>query len=109
MEKGNFFRCCVAGTAVRLAPEEESNKLTGFEHNAVTPIGMRTDIPVSLISLPMWTTMHLHLNCITSIRVALMSVISRIHVTLHIFILVKFVRGFCLLYLMVEYRSTDLS
>ncbi len=33
--------------AVRLAPEEESNRLTGFEHNAVTPIGMRTDIPVS--------------------------------------------------------------
>jgi hypothetical protein len=33
---------------VRLAPEEESNKLTGFEHNAVTPIGMREDIPVSV-------------------------------------------------------------
>jgi hypothetical protein len=33
--------------AVRLAPEEESNRLTGFEHNAVTPIGMHTDIPVS--------------------------------------------------------------
>lgn len=33
---------------MRLAPEEESNKLTGFEHNAVTPIGMRTDIPVIL-------------------------------------------------------------
>ncbi|KAH8938646.1 hypothetical protein BDL97_16G094500 [Sphagnum fallax] len=33
---------------LRLAPEEESNRLTGFEHNAVTPIGMRTDIPVIL-------------------------------------------------------------
>lgn len=33
---------------LRLAPEEESNKLTGFEHNAVTPIGMREDIPVIL-------------------------------------------------------------
>ncbi|XP_024363905.1 uncharacterized protein [Physcomitrium patens] len=33
---------------LRLAPEEESNQLTGFEHNAVTPIGMRTDIPVIL-------------------------------------------------------------
>jgi prolyl-tRNA editing enzyme YbaK/EbsC (Cys-tRNA(Pro) deacylase) len=33
---------------LRLAPEEESNRLTGFEHNAVTPIGMHTDIPVIL-------------------------------------------------------------
>ncbi|BBN06786.1 hypothetical protein MPTK1_3g23870 [Marchantia polymorpha subsp. ruderalis] len=33
---------------LRLAPEEESNKLTGFEHNAVTPFGMVTDIPVIL-------------------------------------------------------------
>lgn len=33
---------------LRLAPEEVSNKLTGFEHNAVTPIGMREDIPVIL-------------------------------------------------------------
>jgi len=32
--------------AVRLAPEEESHKLTGFVHNAVTCIGMETDIPV---------------------------------------------------------------
>jgi prolyl-tRNA editing enzyme YbaK/EbsC (Cys-tRNA(Pro) deacylase) len=32
--------------AVRLAPEEESQKLTGFVHNAVTCIGMETDIPV---------------------------------------------------------------
>ncbi|KAG0553497.1 hypothetical protein KC19_12G015900 [Ceratodon purpureus] len=32
----------------RLAPEEESNRLSGFEHNAVTPIGMREDIPVIL-------------------------------------------------------------
>ncbi|GJN21772.1 hypothetical protein PR202_gb09286 [Eleusine coracana subsp. coracana] len=31
---------------MRLAPEEESCKLTGFVHNAVTCIGMETDIPV---------------------------------------------------------------
>ncbi|XP_065625416.1 uncharacterized protein LOC111988118 isoform X2 [Quercus suber] len=30
---------------LRLAPEETSVKLTGFEHNAVTCIGMKTDIP----------------------------------------------------------------
>ncbi|CAN1333455.1 hypothetical protein LINPERPRIM_LOCUS36049 [Linum perenne] len=34
--------------AVRLAPEETSYQLTGFEHNAVTCIGMKTDIPVIL-------------------------------------------------------------
>ncbi|XP_078440572.1 ybaK/aminoacyl-tRNA synthetase-associated domain-containing protein [Wolffia australiana] len=33
---------------MRLAPEEESKKLTGFVHNAVTCIGMATDIPVIL-------------------------------------------------------------
>lgn len=33
---------------MRLAPEEESLKLTGFAHNAVTCIGMETDIPVIL-------------------------------------------------------------
>ncbi|KAF3795244.1 hypothetical protein EJ110_NYTH05120 [Nymphaea thermarum] len=33
---------------MRLAPEEESAKLTGYEHNAVTPLGMKTDIPVIL-------------------------------------------------------------
>lgn len=33
---------------LRLAPEEISNNLTGFEHNAVTCIGMKTDIPVIL-------------------------------------------------------------
>ena len=32
--------------AVRLAPEEESLMLTGFVHNGVTCIGMKTDIPV---------------------------------------------------------------
>ncbi|CAM0944637.1 unnamed protein product [Alopecurus aequalis] len=31
---------------MRLAPEEESCMLTGFVHNAVTCIGMETDIPV---------------------------------------------------------------
>ncbi|KMS97852.1 hypothetical protein BVRB_5g122820 [Beta vulgaris subsp. vulgaris] len=33
---------------LRLAPEELSNNLTGFGHNAVTCIGMKTDIPVIL-------------------------------------------------------------
>ncbi|KAJ4833722.1 hypothetical protein Tsubulata_036329 [Turnera subulata] len=33
---------------MRLAPEETSVKLTGYEHNAVTCIGMQTDIPVIL-------------------------------------------------------------
>ncbi|CDP09939.1 unnamed protein product [Coffea canephora] len=33
---------------MRLAPEETSVKLTGYEHNAVTCIGMKTDIPVIL-------------------------------------------------------------
>ncbi|XP_068635774.1 uncharacterized protein [Aristolochia californica] len=33
---------------MRLAPEEESAKLTGYEHNGVTCIGMNTDIPVIL-------------------------------------------------------------
>lgn len=31
---------------VRLAPEDTSGNLTGYEHNAVTCIGMKTDIPV---------------------------------------------------------------
>ncbi|KAL4602502.1 hypothetical protein ACB092_10G057300 [Castanea dentata] len=31
---------------LRLAPEDTSLKLTGFEHNAVTCIGMKTDIPL---------------------------------------------------------------
>ncbi|XP_022881106.1 uncharacterized protein LOC111398439 isoform X2 [Olea europaea var. sylvestris] len=33
---------------MRLAPEETSVKLTGYEHNGVTCIGMKTDIPVIL-------------------------------------------------------------
>ncbi|KAL2472482.1 YbaK/aminoacyl-tRNA synthetase-associated domain [Abeliophyllum distichum] len=33
---------------MRLAPEETSAKLTGFEHNGVTCIGMKTDIPIIL-------------------------------------------------------------
>ncbi|XP_006358353.1 uncharacterized protein [Solanum tuberosum] len=33
---------------MRLAPEETSIKLTGFEHNGVTCVGMKTDIPVIL-------------------------------------------------------------
>ncbi|KAK1262535.1 hypothetical protein QJS04_geneDACA021656 [Acorus gramineus] len=33
---------------LRLAPEEESLKLTGYGHNAVTCVGMKTNIPVIL-------------------------------------------------------------
>lgn len=33
---------------MRLAPEEISRSLTGYEHNAVTCIGMKTNIPVIL-------------------------------------------------------------
>ncbi|CAI9278432.1 unnamed protein product [Lactuca saligna] len=33
---------------LRLAPEEISHNLTGFEHNGVTCVGMKTDIPVIL-------------------------------------------------------------
>ena len=36
----------VINCAVRLAPEETSSELTGYGHNAVTCIGMKTDIPV---------------------------------------------------------------
>ena len=32
---------------MRLAPEETSIELTGFEHNAVTCVGMKTILPVS--------------------------------------------------------------
>lgn len=31
---------------MRLAPEEISVKLTGYEHNGVTCVGMKTDIQV---------------------------------------------------------------
>lgn len=47
----NFF-------PVRLAPEETSMKLTGFEHNAVTCVGMRTDIPVLIFMLMAITFDH---------------------------------------------------
>lgn len=33
---------------MRLAPEETSADLTGYGHNAVTCIGMKTDIPVKI-------------------------------------------------------------
>lgn len=33
---------------LRLAPEEESDELSGFEHNAVSPIGFRTEMPIIL-------------------------------------------------------------
>lgn len=37
---------------MRLAPEETSLALTGFEHNAVTCVGMKTDIPVNSLICP---------------------------------------------------------
>lgn len=37
--------------AVRLAPSEVSDELTGYTHNSVTPFGMQTDIPVRLHTL----------------------------------------------------------
>lgn len=33
---------------LRLAPEEVSCSMTGFEHNAVTPIGTKTQMPIIL-------------------------------------------------------------
>lgn len=36
---------------MRLAPEETSGKLTGYEHNGVTCVGMKTDIPVFILSV----------------------------------------------------------
>ncbi|XP_022719221.1 uncharacterized protein LOC111277216 [Durio zibethinus] len=38
----------LSNNALRLAPEETSIKLTGYEHNSVTCIGMQTDTPVIL-------------------------------------------------------------
>lgn len=48
----------VSDYAVRLAPEETSIQLTGFEHNAVTCIGMKTEIPVKTCFLFLFT-LHL--------------------------------------------------
>ena len=31
---------------MRLAKEEDSERLTGFTHGAVTPVGLATDIPI---------------------------------------------------------------
>ncbi|KAL8196174.1 hypothetical protein R6Q57_025174 [Mikania cordata] len=42
------FFCFSFSCLLRLAPEEISQKLTGFEHNGVTCVGMKTDIPVIL-------------------------------------------------------------
>jgi prolyl-tRNA editing enzyme YbaK/EbsC (Cys-tRNA(Pro) deacylase) len=32
----------------RVAPEDVGSKLSGFQHNAVTPLGMETKIPIIL-------------------------------------------------------------
>ncbi|XP_042489771.1 uncharacterized protein LOC122069754 [Macadamia integrifolia] len=50
---------------MRLAPEDQSAKLTGYEHNAVTCVGMKTDIPVIrtcllLKFLTAWNFFDLH-------------------------------------------------
>lgn len=44
----------VIGYALRLAPEDTSIELTGFGHNAVTCVGMKTDIPVSTCFLQLY-------------------------------------------------------
>lgn len=44
----------VIGYAARLAPEDTSIELTGFEHNAVTCVGMKADIPVSTCFLQLF-------------------------------------------------------
>jgi len=49
-----YAEACVNLCVVRLAPEETSIKLTGFEHNGVTCIGMKTNIPVSFVSTPLF-------------------------------------------------------
>lgn len=36
------------GFNMRLAPQEDSDRLSGFEHNAVSPIGFHTPIPIIL-------------------------------------------------------------
>ncbi|KAL3598917.1 hypothetical protein D5086_006835 [Populus alba] len=36
---------------LRLAPEETSMELTGYGHNAVTCIGMKTNIPVNILTI----------------------------------------------------------
>lgn len=33
---------------LRLAPEDVSDELSGFEHNAVSPIGFKTEMPIIL-------------------------------------------------------------
>lgn len=49
-----YAEACANLYVVRLAPEETSIKLTGFEHNAVTCIGMKTKIPVCFVSTPLF-------------------------------------------------------
>ncbi|CAH1453749.1 unnamed protein product [Lactuca virosa] len=49
-QNSKYYVVVVQYTArfMRLAPEEISHNLTGFEHNGVTCVGMKTDIPVIL-------------------------------------------------------------
>ncbi|CAL4886238.1 unnamed protein product [Urochloa decumbens] len=46
MVRFSYVDVALRQAIVRLAPEEESHKLTGFVHNGVTCIGMETNIPV---------------------------------------------------------------
>lgn len=49
---------------MRLAPEATSDELTGFAHNAVTPIGMKTVIPVNLFLCTFsWMSSHRPTGC----------------------------------------------
>ncbi len=47
VRKINNFKVSKKKFNFRLAPEEENEKVTGFSHNAVAPIGMKNrDIPI---------------------------------------------------------------
>ncbi|KAG0020976.1 hypothetical protein BGZ82_011461 [Podila clonocystis] len=38
------------GTHLRIAPAEKSHELTGFTNNGVSPVGMKTDLPILISS-----------------------------------------------------------
>lgn len=48
---------------LRLAPEETSNKVTEFEHNAVTCICMKTNIPVHFVLKTVISLIESNIQC----------------------------------------------
>ena len=48
---------------VRLAPEDEAYRLTGFSHNAVTPVGMKTQLPVRLKYISLFSGVLVEVMC----------------------------------------------